>query len=179
MRLRLPQIPGRADHPAVACPPRWGIGAATAFVLVVSIVATAASYVAAREHVDTAEKRLLEERAQQGTTTFESIGQQLEAIVAAGGAIAEASDGDPDVFSEAMNPRVGSTLLSSVVLLRVDGPEVGQITQVGRREAMLLPGLDAGRLQRIREIADAGTLEVVELTTLDGERVIGFAAPAR
>ncbi len=178
VRLWLPQISGDAEQPAAGATARWSIGVVTVLVLVFAAAATAAAYVVGHQHVAATEERLLEEQALQGTTAFESVGQQIESIVAASGAIAEASDGDPTAFIEAMTPRADQTLLSSVVLLRVDGPEVGTIAQVGRNDAVLLPGLDARVLGRIREIAAAGTLEVVELTTLAGDRVLGFAAPA-
>ena len=167
------------DDPSRPSVSRTWLGLVTVLVVVVALGATAAAYIAADQHVEATEKRVLEERALQGVTSFESFGQQIESIVAASGAIAEASDGDPGAFVRSMESRVASTILASVVLLRLDGNEVGQIAQVGRREAVLLPAIGTASLTRLREIAERGTLEITQLSTVDGGRVLGFASPAR
>jgi len=154
------------------------LGLVSWVVLLLALGVTAVGYVVVREDVEKAENRILEERARQLAVLFESFANQTQTMLAAAAAVAEATGGDGESFRAAMAPRVRKSLLSSIALVRVSSTDLAVIAEVGS-DKLLFASLDAQARRRLREIATAGRLGLVEVTAIGGQRVVGFATSPR
>jgi signal transduction histidine kinase/CheY-like chemotaxis protein len=155
-------------------------GLAATLVLFLGVGATALLFLIGRANVQHTERSLLHERTSQTLGLVETVVQQLEAIVTAGGTVAEYTGGDPQAFETAIGARVRGSLLSSLSLLRLEpaGPVV--VTSVGRSDPVLLEGLQATELARLRDIARSGSgLTSVIVAKRAGARITGFGASSR
>ncbi len=156
---------------------RGRIGFAPALTLALGLGLTALVFVLARANVEDTEMSLLRERTSQTRGVVQTVVQQLEAIVAAGAAAAEYTDGDAGAFRDATGARVRLSLLSSLSLLRLEQAGPRLITSVGRNNPATLGKLSADGIARLREIARSGSdLTLVGVTRRDGSRVVAFAA---
>src|SRR5262245_5490747 len=93
---------------------RGRIGVPAALVVVVGTATTLLLFVLALLSVHDSERSLLREQTAQTFGVIQTVGQQIEAVVTAGAAAAQYTDGDPRAFRRAVGSRVQNSLFSSL-----------------------------------------------------------------
>ena len=155
-------------------------GLAAALVLVLGVGATAGIFFVARANVQDSERSLARERTSQTLGLIATVVQQVEAIVAAGAAAAEYTDGDPKAFEDATAGRVALSLVSDLSLLRLRDGRVTVLASAGRGRPLLLDRLTARGSAALGKIARSGSgLTYVSGETVPGGRIVGFAMSPR
>jgi signal transduction histidine kinase len=148
-------------------------------VLVIALAVTVGAFLLAERWVDRKEREALEGAASNAASMVSSFGRQVEAILLAGSAIVEATEGEPETFRQAIADRVAGTPIASITLLRRSGGSFEPVVTAGRRDPLLLSGFTAADDRRLAEIARAdGEIRVVKLAPSGQGSVIGFATSA-
>jgi len=163
-----------ADQPASAAS-GLRLGLVSVFVFCLLLAATIGAFLIFKQKVRTDERNALEERAAQTALLFESFTDEIERALVGGAIVTAATSADEDAFEQAFNESINDALLTTAAILEVldDGSYV-EITSAA--DAAVLPVMsDAGR-ERIREASVNGGVQLVDVATVGGAKVIGLAA---
>jgi diguanylate cyclase (GGDEF)-like protein len=165
----------------VATPQRrklLGVSLVTVFVVLAGIALTALGTSALRDNLAHSRSERLTERASQTTNLFTSVAQGLTTILTTGGAVAEATGGSQDAFQRAIGPRIGTTLLSNVVVFDVRGKRPVETAHVGAVPQLLAGRKVEPRDRLLHQAARTGQLVVVGRGHSGDATVIGIASAA-
>jgi signal transduction histidine kinase len=147
--------------------------------LVVTLAVTVGGFVLAQRWVDRSERDALEQAASNAASFVSSYARQVEAILFAGSAIADATAGERETFERALSERVQGTAITSITLLRRSGSSFEPVVTAGAREPVLLAGLTAVDERRLETIVQTqGEIRVVKIARGPVGAVIGFATAA-
>jgi signal transduction histidine kinase len=147
--------------------------------LVVTLAVTVGGFVLAQRWVDRSERDALERAASNAASFVSSYARQVEAILFAGSAIADATAGESETFERALSERVRGTAITSITLLRRSGGSFEPVVTAGAREPLLLAGLTAADERRLETIVRTqGEIRVVKIARGPVGAVIGFATAA-
>jgi signal transduction histidine kinase/CheY-like chemotaxis protein len=158
---------------------RRRIGRAALLVLLLGIGATVLIFIVARANVKDSERSLVRERTTQTFGVIQTVIQQVEAIVAAGAAAAQYTNGDPAAFRQATASRVATSLVTNLSLIRLSDDHVTLLASVGRKPALLgeLTPTDIAKLHRIARTGS--DLKHVTGAQFPGRRTVTFAMSPR
>jgi signal transduction histidine kinase len=156
------------------------IGSAPTLVLLLGVGASIFIFFFARSNVQGSERSLANERTSQTLGVIATVLMQVNAIVAAGAAAAEYTDGNPRAFRDATVGGVGLSLVSNLSLVRLERGHVKLLASVGRNPPLLLGRLTARNLEKLRRIDLAGApLSPVSTGMAQGSRRVNFAMSPR
>jgi signal transduction histidine kinase len=148
-------------------------------VFVIALAVTVGAFLLAERWVDRKEREALEGAASNAASMVSSFARQVEAILLAGSAIVDATEGEPETFGRAISERVAGTAITSITLLRRVGDSYEPAASAGRSEPLLLSGLTSADERRLDEIAQSpGEIRVVKLAPSRAGSVIAFATSA-
>jgi signal transduction histidine kinase len=158
---------------------RRRIGLAALLVLLLGIGTTVLLFLVARANLNDSERSLERERTTQTFGVIQTVVQQVEAIVAAGAAAAEYTNGDPAAFRQATASRVATSLVSNLSLIRLSGDHVTLLASVGHRPT-LLAKLTRADIAKLHRIARTGSdLTHVTGAQFPGRHTVSFAMSPR
>jgi len=121
--------------------------------LVIALAVTVGAFLLAQRWVDRNEREALEGAASNAASLVSSFARQVEAILFAGSAIVDATQGDPETFDRAISERVTGTPIASITLLRRTGNTFEPVATAGRRDPLLLSAFTAADERRLAEVA--------------------------
>jgi signal transduction histidine kinase len=148
-------------------------------VLAIGLAVTVGAFLLAQRWVDREQQHALEDAASNAASMVGSFGRQVEAILLAGSAIVDATEGDPETFDRAISERVGGTAVASITLLRRNGGSLEPAVTAGRRDPLILSRLTAADTRRLEEIARGdGAIRVVKIARTGEGPVIVLASSA-
>jgi signal transduction histidine kinase len=148
-------------------------------VLLLGIALSVGGFFLARAWVAESEDDELRAQATQTAAVMASFGRQVEALLTAGSAIAEVTNGDPEAFTDRILARIEGTAVSSISLLRRTPSGWESAADAGASTPVLLPSFDADEHRRLDEIAArSGQILLVRVGRVGEQPVSGFATSA-